>query len=250
MSYDSEAYLVGRHAKIAATKLAKRIKKTCQMCGKEWMEKPSHAWRRFCSRACAGNNLRKSPVGNCIVCGKEFLQARSGDGVRYRNTCSGTCFSEHLSQRNKEKGIQPAHDDRWRASIQSESYRENCSLRLAGRPGTGRNAKNNPDFTNARHLLLRDPRGREHEARNIAKFVRENSGLFQPEDVVWRVRAKKKGRGKTWSCKAHEGLLSLVKPSVTRGSWKGWTVVSIYERRFNDGNDLLDRRDGPEKSWK
>ena len=88
---------------------------------------------------------------------------------------------------------------------------------------------------------LRDGNGVGYEFKNLAKFIRDHSGMFSEDDVKW----VKRGNG--LNCRAYSGLSSL-RPEHPRveGSWKGWTWISIYERRFDDGNDLLRRN--PESS--
>ena len=64
-----------RGEKSAATKLAKRITKTCKSCGKQWLEKPSHAGRRkFCSRNCMAKGLSNTKNYPCPDCGVEIIR--------------------------------------------------------------------------------------------------------------------------------------------------------------------------------
>ena len=89
---------------------------------------------------------------------------------------------------------------------------------------------------------LRDPRGVGHEFKNLSHFIRCNPHLFDPEDC--RIRTLKAG-SKHGTSRAISGL-SQLRPSVTRArvlaSWKGWTWISIGERRVDEGRDLLERQ--------
>lgn len=82
---------------------------------------------------------------------------------------------------------------------------------------------------------LRDPFGTVFTFPNLRDFVMTHHNLFDSEDVKWGKN------GRNWWCRAMSlGKLNpeTIKPLAT---WKGWTWQSIYERRFNDGNDLLNR---------
>ncbi len=75
----------------------------------------------------------------------------------------------------------------------------------------------------SKHWLLKSDRNVFYEFDNLSQWVRDNSELFDPEDVQWKPSEN--------SCKATRGLSSLrptrKKPEAT---WKGWTWVSITER--------------------
>lgn len=99
--------------------------------------------------------------------------------------------------------------------------------------------KPGPDHHSAKIWKLRSPRGKIYCFQNVSEFIRQNEDLFDPEDVIW-VKHKRFLR-----CRA--SALRNLHPERKRpfGTWKGWTWVSIHERRFNDGVDLLNR-DGQE----
>lgn len=84
---------------------------------------------------------------------------------------------------------------------------------------------------------LRDPRGREYHFKDLNRFTREHPNLFAPEDV----NLVQRGDGGTY-CRASKGLGHL-SPRIkwSKLSWKGWTWISIVERRFDDGADPLAR---------
>lgn len=87
----------------------------------------------------------------------------------------------------------------------------------------------------AKKWSLRDNRGRVHQFKNLRHFIREHPHLFAPEDVQWMKH------GREAHCRAM--ALANLHPDRVRpfGQWKGWTWYSAYERRFNDGADLLNR---------
>ena len=64
--------------------------------------------------------------------------------------------------------------------------------------------------------------------RNLYQFVRDNSDLFLPKDVIFKRQGGKRGTGGEY-CNATSGLLYA---AARGGSWKGWTCKQI--RRGND----------------
>jgi len=83
-------------------------------------------------------------------------------------------------------------------------------------------------------IHVRSPRGEIYRARNAQHFVRTHPELFDPEDA--------KETGSTRTSRAARGLRNLNpanKSSIP--GWKGWTWVSLIERRFDDGADPLRR---------
>ena len=95
-----------------------------------------------------------------------------------------------------------------------------------------------PGHPAAKVWSIRSSKLAVYQFRNLRDFVRRNAELFDPNDI------KKRRIGKyRLTCNAYGGLASL-SPNVAypRLSWKGWTWVSIHERRFNDGEDLLERK--------
>lgn len=97
----------------------------------------------------------------------------------------------------------------------------------------------------AKNWRLRDPNNRVWQFRNLTHFVRTHEHLFAPEDVRWVIPKNGKLTG-VW-CRATGGLRTLrpSRQSVVCGTWKGWRWTSIYERRFNDGDDLMLGRELP-----
>jgi hypothetical protein len=87
-------------------------------------------------------------------------------------------------------------------------------------------------------VTLRSPSNRKYKTLNICEFVRNNSSLFMPEDIEWKIRAYAVGSPR---CRASQGLQSVSRRRNPKGSWKGWTLVSLTEEFYNQGEDLLDR---------
>ena len=147
------------------------------------------------------------------------------NGVHAPQFCSHSCSSKSTSS------------SRW-----TQTNRDKISNHRRGKERESEKVKLGITNHGSRHGLIRSPRGLIYEFNNLAQFVRDNEKLFMPEDVVW-IKPKNK-IGTTLGnlkCRALSGLYSLINPRTTKGSWKGWTVVSLHERRFNDGNDLLAR---------
>ena len=100
-------------------------------------------------------------------------------------------------------------------------------------PKTENTAKHSAKHFRAVEGLFRDPRGVVHYARNLTKFVSENKHLFLPEDTI------DTSKDSTPRVRAAHGLGILYRG--TRGSWKGWTLVSDVEIKEH-GWDLLRRK--------
>lgn len=220
--------IMARAAKASATKLAKRITKVCPACGKEWKEKPSHAWRKYCSTQCAGNAL-KNPNREkvCVECGTTFETTHK---TRKRITCSTKCAHAWHGKQQKARGHNPIkYRDRtkWLAAVQSDENRRVVKAALTGMiRHTPLSARYSPQHTRAVECFLRSARNIIYYVRNITRFVHENPGLFPPETLKWKP-------GKKWkssiSCAATHGLASVARGF--RMTWRGWQVVSNREGR-------------------
>jgi hypothetical protein len=76
---------------------------------------------------------------------------------------------------------------------------------------------------------LRSPSNQVYEFRNLAEFVRQNTGLFHVDDVQWCRR----GAGEL--CRAYSGISSL-RPYLADGTprkrvsstWKGWRWIASH----------------------
>lgn len=124
-------------------------------------------------------------------------------------------------------------------AIRSKNGKSSLNRRKLGSPATGKSAAGQLNFR-CLYWSLREPCGKTHEFKNLSEWVRMNEELFNPEDVIWQpIRPG----GRTSICRAII-CLGMLRPDrrCGRGSWKGWTWYSIPERRFNDGQDLLQRQ--------
>ena len=224
-------------AKTIATKLAKRIIKTCEHCGRQWSEKPSHSWRRFCSRKCrsaAATGRVQKPCPDCGAMkwrypGEEAKRCRRCSGLRHR-------------KRMKQLGIRPkmywtaASIERQLAKVRSDENRKRVSLRFKDVPKEAPSLKKfSPHHCCAVECWFRDPNGVVHYCRNISRFVHENARLFHPFDVEQKCYGGKPS--KSYVCNATHGLSAVHRGF--RGSWKGWEVVSHREGR--ERFDLIGR---------
>lgn len=65
--------------------------------------------------------------------------------------------------------------------------------------------------------IITSPDGVVHNFKNLRLWLRDNADLFNPDDILERV----KKNGVKWS-RAEAGLTHAIK--TVRGSWKGWAV--------------------------
>lgn len=73
----------------------------------------------------------------------------------------------------------------------------------------------------AEKWLVVSPEKKHFEVTNLYNFVRENSELFKPGDVVWKRSGGKRGTGGEY-CNATAGLLNV--KSGKSSAWKGWSL--------------------------
>lgn len=118
-----------------------------------------------------------------------------------------------------------------RIVAKTEGYRNKASLLLAGvRKTTVLTARGMPEHPKARHISVCSPTRRVYQIDNIAEFVRAHPDLFDPADTV--EKSSHVGRnGTVRTYRAAQGISSLCRKVNTRLSWKGWTLVSINDRR-------------------
>ncbi len=139
------------------------------------------------------------------------------------SACRKARRAMQCNARNHAKGITEVgspefHDKRSIAS--KASYRGELQNYRFNQPG--------PNHQLAVTFWVRDPRRREWRVRNIQHFVKQHPELFDPRDIAIVNRC-----GKTLA----SGGLSRIHTGV-RGSWKGWTAISQYERRFKTHHDI------------
>lgn len=229
-------------AKASATKLAKRITKICEKCGKEWKEKPSHAWRRFCSRECSGSSLRHPTRKSCVQCGTVF---DTNWRTRKRITCSDVCAHKQQGKTMAQLGHSPikfrTHTN-WILAVKSEKNRQRAVLSSTGRVHEAPKSKrHSPNHVRAVEGFVRSPSNIIFHVANITGFVYNNERLFNAEDVIWKAH---KRYSTSLSCKASVGISVIMRGA--RMVWKGWTVVSNREGR--ERMDLIGRNFQPEEN--
>lgn len=228
--------IIARSKKASATKLAKRITITCAACGKEWKEKPSHFWRRYCSTKCAGNTV-KNPDSKktCVNCGGQFYTTWR---TRKQITCSLSCaykWRGKLFKKNGHSWIKYRNESKWLESVQSEENRKKISAINLGKVcSTPKTKRYSPQHARAVECFLRSPSNVVYYVRNITRFVHENHKLFPPQTLNWKPHNKYKA---SLSCAATSCLAAVA--SGRRMSWRGWQVISNREGR--EQNDLIGR---------
>ena len=229
--------IMRRAAKASATKLAKRITKTCKHCGKEWKEKPSHAWRKYCSRACMSADYTTTANFPCPDCGKEIIR----QPYKAKHRCHECAMKRH-SAYLIGKGHNPyvfetqASREKRLAAIRSDANRQRLSELFKDKPKTAEcHKKFSARHARAVECFFRDPRNVTHYCRNICKFVNDNKHLFNEEDTIQKIHGGKPS--KSYVCNATQGLSRIQRGE--NGSWKGWLVVSNREGR--ERFDLIGR---------
>lgn len=87
-----------------------------------------------------------------------------------------------------------------------------------------------PKNRHSKRWIIRSPMRIVYDFVCLAEFIRQNPGLFDAEDIIW----------KNHICRALKGLSSIRPDRKGRvlGSWKGWQWVSHKERIYGN-NDLL-----------
>lgn len=76
----------------------------------------------------------------------------------------------------------------------------------------------------AKKWKLTSPDNQVYIVRNLYHFVRQNTHLFAPGDVVWKRRGGRRGAGGEY-CNATAGLMNI--PAGKAKSWKGWKAEII-----------------------
>lgn len=202
--------------------------KVCQHCGAKFGVTAEQQGRKFCSHACKVKAQTKARPVACPGCGVVKVRALA-DPTAY-------CFKCGQKKRAAGRvGVPVTHGPEWLASVKSKSRREKLSKSRKGwvckTPLTKRGSPHHPK---AADFFVRSPNNVVYWVRNICEFVRRNPGLFHPDDIVNKAK-----NPATYSCRATAGLGSLIRTVETRGSWKGWQLVSRveYKERF----DLIGR---------
>lgn len=204
----------------------------CGYCGKK--VESTRTRKKFCSPQCAGLSTTVEPK-QCLHCGKAF-KAKNGS----QTLCSIECRHLHIPLSEEFIAHQKQSVPRLELTCKNcgksftqrrpehiDSYCSDACISVC----LGKGPKN----YKSKVWRFRDPRGRIHEFKNLEHFIRQNSDLFDADDVIWRPK------GKQETCRAKGGLESLSPRKKNAGlSWKGWAWWSIQERIH--GADFLNRK--------
>jgi len=210
-------------------KKSSRLTLMCEQCGVTFTDQPSRHGRKYCSQACFGKARTASryTLKPCPECGKLKKTRFEREPTR----CEPGCRGKETSRIQKEKGHTPLL---WVTDESRKKHRQNISRAKKGIACKDpKQKRNSPTHFRAVRGILRSPSNTTHPVCNLTKFVLENQHLFSEEDVLQRNPVDKP----TYSCRATAGLLSILRGAV--GSWKGWTVVSLTETFYNQGENLL-----------
>jgi hypothetical protein len=138
-----------------------------------------------------------------------------------------------LSEETKAK-IPKLKGPQFLTAEQERKRRASISVQRKGTHGYGRAARDNPAHFNALHWIVRDSRGVIHEFDNLQSWCRTNEWRFEPDDrpssklPLWR--------------RAIGGFNNMQRTDRKAShQWKGWTLVSVLERKQHGAPDLLAR---------
>jgi hypothetical protein len=198
----------------------------CQKCGNSFVAR-TDGKHKFCSRKCNAKNRgaahllewhkendadfgRTKRPRICKGCGKSFVPQTNHDNLY----CNRACMP--LATMLRADNVESARLD----ALKTYPHTKRLSEKRY----------------NAKRWHLRSPMNVEYHPINLNRFVAMNPELFEADDTK---PIYKDGR-----CRAMCSLKNL-RPSDKRkkqpNTWKGWTWISIIEKRFNDGRDLLER---------
>ena len=180
------------------------------------------------------------------------VKASWADPVKRAKRLAGIAASEKYSPAAKARWADPAIRNKMLAvlnlpeqiQIRREAGRKGGNtpeskaalLRGSRAPKIGEKVRRNSEnHAKALNVKFRDPNGKIWHVKNVLKFIREHEYLFSPEDVVW-------GGKKLDSCKMVSAFSKLTRNVERRSSSKGWTLVSKTEVFYNDGKDLIERK--------
>lgn len=198
----------------------------CQKCGCSFVAR-TDGKHKFCSRKCNAENRRAAHL-------LEWHKKNDADFGRTRRPriCKG-CGKSFVPQTHHDNQYCNRSCVPLAAMLNTDRVK---SARISALETYLHTKRLSEQRYNAKRWHLRSPMNVEYHPINLNRFVAKNHELFEDDDLK---PIYKDGR-----CRAAHSLKNL-RPSDKRkkqmNTWKGWTWVSIYERRFNDGNDLLDR---------
>ena len=122
---------------------------------------------------------------------------------------------ETAKRSDHEKQAQRLRSPEMRAIVKRNQPIATEAAKLSKKSGRG------TDNVHAVKWNLTSPKGVTYRARNLYEFVRNNTHLFLPNDVIWKRRGGKRSTGGE-SCNVTAGLLNI-KGGKTK-AWKGWTL--------------------------
>lgn len=138
-------------------------------------------------------------------------------------------ISEAKSGRVKTEEQRRAHSERMTGRTCKPEHVEKRAAKMRGVEQVAEKTKKGPTNIHSITGQLRDPCGRIWCFTNLTHFVRMHPELFDQCD--WEERPYLRKRPNAKRSRASHGLLQLFgNGKETRGSWKGWTAVSITER--------------------
>jgi hypothetical protein len=115
--------------------------------------------------------------------------------------------------------------------------RAGISKARTGTHGFGRTSRDRPDHCKALHWIVRDSRGVVLEFDNLQSWCRQNEWRFLPDD-------RPMSKLKLWQ-RAVGGFNNMQRTDRKgQHQWKGWTLVSVIERKDVGAPDLLGRVPG------
>lgn len=144
----------------------------------------------------------------CPICDKRIRLTGQERNRRKLQTCGDPSCIAALRRRRT-----PPADKTARLKAASDKR----ALAHAASPLTGTYATN----ANARQWHLRAPDGAEYSFANLALWLRQHAGLFDPDDVRERPQSRS---GTTTRAQSRLGSLRPERASRKR-SWKGWRWV-------------------------
>ena len=112
---------------------------------------------------------------------------------------------------------------------------EALRARMSGSHGFGRAARDRKDHCKAMHWIVRAPNGVIYEFDNLQSWARANVSLLLPDMAP-------ASKLPLWY-RFVLGMNNLQRTDGKGGhSWRGWTLVSVMERREQGAPDLINRK--------
>lgn len=173
----------------------------------------------------------------CLQCGKPLCGLPTWKRGRIRKFCSRVCaiINWRLNhpeeyERRKREGLRASPKVKAHMKRLHSKERERKARLTRSKMPMFQSTEFHPE---AKWWFLRSPRGQIYKFRNLVKFIRDHSDLFDPIDVVWIPAG-------TWGlkCRAYGGLAQLRSQHL---SWKGWTWATNYTVAEEPSHDILER---------